>query len=132
MGAVRPAIEAATGFFTLAFGVTHATFMSQLPTTPAGAFHSTSSELSHSRYRECARAPLSRNDFCFVERYRNTGRGSWPTWKQGGGELPAFVLDEFEAYFRCGIPVHSFLRVRCKDCGHSVVVAFACKRRGFW
>ena len=49
----------------------------------------------------------------------------------GGGELPAFVLDEFEAYLRRGIPVHGFLRVRCKDCGHSRVVAFACKRRGF-
>ena len=48
-----------------------------------------------------------------------------------GGELPAFVLDEFEAYLRCGIPVHGFLRVRCKDCGHCRVVAFACKRRGF-
>ena len=49
----------------------------------------------------------------------------------GGGQLPAFVLDEFDAYLRCGIPAHGFLRVRCKDCGHSGVVAFACKRRGF-
>ena len=47
MGAVRPAIKAATGFFTLAFGVTHARFMSQLPTTPAGAFHATSSDERH-------------------------------------------------------------------------------------
>jgi len=51
--------------------------------------------------------------------------------EMGGGELPAFVLDEFEAYLRCGIPVYGFLRVRCKDCGHSRVVAFSCKRRGF-
>jgi ribosomal protein S27E len=49
----------------------------------------------------------------------------------GDGELPAFVLDEFESYLRCGIPVHGFLRVRCRDCGHSGVVAFACKRRVF-
>ena len=48
-----------------------------------------------------------------------------------GGELPAFVRDEFEAYFRCGILAHGFLRVRCKDCGHSRVVGFSCKRRGF-
>jgi ribosomal protein S27E len=41
------------------------------------------------------------------------------------------VLDEFEAYLRCGILAHGLLRVRCKDCGHSRVVAFACKRRGF-
>ena len=49
----------------------------------------------------------------------------------GGGELPAFVLDEVDAYLRCGIPAHGFLRVRCNDCGHSRVVAFSCKRRGF-
>jgi hypothetical protein len=49
----------------------------------------------------------------------------------GDGELPAFVRDEFEAYFRCGILAHGFVRVRCKDCGHNRVVAFACKRRGF-
>ena len=59
----------------------------------------------------------------------------WSTFlanlEAGGGELPAFVLDEVEAYLRCGIPVHGFLRVRCKDCGHSRVVAFSCKRRGF-
>ncbi len=48
-----------------------------------------------------------------------------------GGELPAFVRDEFEAYLRCGIPANGFLRVRCKDCGNSRVVSFACKRRGF-
>jgi hypothetical protein len=49
----------------------------------------------------------------------------------GGGELPAFVKDELDAYFRCGILAHGFLRVRCKDCGHSRVVAWSCKRRGF-
>jgi hypothetical protein len=48
-----------------------------------------------------------------------------------GGELPAFVRDEFEAYFRCGILAHGFSRVQCKDCGHSRVVSFSCKRRGF-
>jgi hypothetical protein len=57
----------------------------------------------------------------------------WSTFlddlEAGGGELPSFVLDEFEAYLRCGIPVYGFLRVRCKDCGHSRVVAFACKAR---
>ena len=59
----------------------------------------------------------------------------WATFvadlEAGGGELPAFVLDELEAYLRCGILVHGLLRVRCKDCGHSRVVVFACKRRGF-
>ena len=59
----------------------------------------------------------------------------WSTFlahmEAGSGELPAFVLDEFEAYLRCGILAHGLLRVRCRDCGHSRVVAFACKRRGF-
>jgi hypothetical protein len=54
----------------------------------------------------------------------------WSTFladlEAGGGELPPFVLDEFEAYLRCGILTHGLLRVRCKDCGHSRVVAFAC------
>jgi hypothetical protein len=49
-----------------------------------------------------------------------------------GRELPSFVRDEFEAYFRCGILAHGFVRVRCKDCGASRVVGFSCKRRGFW
>jgi hypothetical protein len=48
-----------------------------------------------------------------------------------GGELPAFVKDEFEAYFRCGILAHGFLRVRCKECGFPRAVGFSCKRRGF-
>jgi hypothetical protein len=41
------------------------------------------------------------------------------------GELPAFVRDEFEAYFHCGVLTHGFLRVRFKDCGHSRVVSFS-------
>jgi hypothetical protein len=48
-----------------------------------------------------------------------------------GGELPAFVKDEFEAYFRCGVLAHGFLRVRCKECGFTRAVGFSCKRRGF-
>jgi hypothetical protein len=27
---------------------------------------------------------------------------------RAGGEPPAFVPDEFEAYLRCGIPIHGF------------------------
>lgn len=48
-----------------------------------------------------------------------------------GGELPAFVKDEIDAYLRCGILAQGFLRVRCKDCGFDRVVGFSCKRRGF-
>jgi hypothetical protein len=36
------------------------------------------------------------------------------TVETDGGGLPAFVRDEFEAYFRCGILTHGFLRVRFK------------------
>ena len=50
----------------------------------------------------------------------------WATFladlEAGGGELPTFILDEFEAYLRRGILVHGFLRVRCKDCGHCRVL----------
>ena len=49
-----------------------------------------------------------------------------------GGELPAFVKDELDAYLRCGVLAHGFLRVRCKECGFSRAVGFSCKRRGFW
>ncbi len=40
-------------------------------------------------------------------------------------------MAEFEAYLRCGILAHGFLRARCQDCGDSRLVAFSCKRRGF-
>jgi hypothetical protein len=32
-----------------------------------------------------------------------------------GGELPAFVREEFEAYLRCGILAHGLLRVRWRS-----------------
>jgi hypothetical protein len=48
-----------------------------------------------------------------------TVQDHWSTFladlEAGGGQLPAFVLDEVEAFLRCGIPFHGFLRVRCKD-----------------
>jgi hypothetical protein len=104
-----------------------------LPRTPGGAFHATSGELSYPRAQSSASA-YARHCPETTLLYR-TIQEHWATFladlELGGGELPAFVLDEFEAYLRCGIPVHGFLRVRCKDCGHSRVVAFACKRRGF-
>ena len=45
--------------------------------------------------------------------------------------LPQFVKDEFDAFLKCGILAHGFLRLRCGDCGHDKLVAFSCKRRGF-
>jgi putative transposase/transposase-like zinc-binding protein len=48
-----------------------------------------------------------------------------------GCGLPRFVVDEVEAFLRCGILAHGFIRVVCDDCRQSRVVPFACKRRGF-
>ncbi len=48
-----------------------------------------------------------------------------------GRELPPFVVDELHSFLICGIPQHGCCRVRCQDCGHSKVVAFSCKGRGF-
>jgi len=43
--------------------------------------------------------------------------------------LPQFVKDEFDAFLKCGILAHGFLRLRCADCGHDKLVAFSCKPR---
>ena len=48
-----------------------------------------------------------------------------------GAPLPRFIVEEIEAYLRCGILAHGFLRVRCEECGESRVVGLSCKRRGF-
>ena len=47
-----------------------------------------------------------------------------------GRPLPKFVVDEFEAYLRCGIHAYGFLRVQCDSCDERIV-AFACRKRGF-
>jgi len=45
--------------------------------------------------------------------------------------LPAFVVEEFRKYLRCGRLEHGFLRVKCDGCRHEHLVAFSCKGRGF-
>ena len=50
---------------------------------------------------------------------------------EAGQGLPRFVVEEVEAFLKCGIPAHGFIRVACDTCRKSRVVAFACKRRGF-
>ena len=52
----------------------------------------------------------------FLARTAGEDRGGWP----------AFVRREFEAYLRCGILAHGFLRVRCERCGDTTVVALIC------
>jgi ribosomal protein S27E len=48
-----------------------------------------------------------------------------------GLALPRYVEDEFEAYLKCGLLEHGFLRVKCESCRAEKLVAFSCKRRGF-
>ena len=48
-----------------------------------------------------------------------------------GGALPAFVIQEFDDYLKCGLLEHGLLRVKCNACSHEHLVAFSCKRRGF-
>jgi ribosomal protein S27E len=49
-----------------------------------------------------------------------------------GRTLPRFVRREFDDYLKCGRLEHGFLRVRCTDCHAEKVLAFSCKRRGFY
>lgn len=49
--------------------------------------------------------------------------------EQGG--LPKFVREEFDAYLGCGRLEAGCLELQCRSCGHSLLVAFSCKRRGF-
>jgi hypothetical protein len=45
--------------------------------------------------------------------------------------LPEYVIKEFEAYLKCGILAHGFIRLKCTACSEEAIVAFSCKRRGF-
>ncbi|MBC7691748.1 MAG: transposase zinc-binding domain-containing protein [Methylotenera sp.] len=49
----------------------------------------------------------------------------------GEKRIPKHVTQEFEAFLRCGILAHGFLRLKCGDCKHEKIVAFSCKKRGF-
>jgi hypothetical protein len=49
-----------------------------------------------------------------------------------GRPLPRYVEDEFEAYLKRGRLEHGFLRVKCETCQAEKLVAFSCKRRGFY
>jgi hypothetical protein len=49
------------------------------------------------------------------------------TYERG---LPRYVVGELEAYLRCGVFAHGFIRCHCDACGHDLLVAFSCKGRG--
>jgi hypothetical protein len=48
-----------------------------------------------------------------------------------GKRIPRHVSQEFQAFLKCGILAHGFLRLSCTDCKKEKVVAFSCKKRGF-
>lgn len=48
-----------------------------------------------------------------------------------GRTLPKHVIKEFDAYLKCGILAHGFLRLKCEDCKAERLVAFSCRGRGF-
>jgi hypothetical protein len=47
-----------------------------------------------------------------------------------GRPLPRYVEQEFEAYLKCGLLEHGFLRVKCDACQAEKLVAFSCPRCG--
>jgi hypothetical protein len=58
----------------------------------------------------------------------------WPAFRERmeeNGGLPKFVVSEFEDYLDCGRLEAGCLRLECRSCGHSMLVAFSCKRRNW-
>jgi hypothetical protein len=51
---------------------------------------------------------------------------------QGKALPPLHVQQEFADYLKCGRLEQGFLRVQCTHCHHEHLVAFSCKRRGFY
>ena len=45
--------------------------------------------------------------------------------------VPRFVARELQAFLRCGVLAHGFVRVHCDACGLDRAVPFSCKGRGF-
>jgi len=61
-------------------------------------------------------------------------REHWPAFlarAEEEGGLPRFVVRELDESLRCGIGEHGVAHLACEPCGHALVVAFSCKRRGF-
>ena len=44
--------------------------------------------------------------------------------------LPDYVIQEFEAFLKCGILAYGFLRLKCGTCQGEKIVAFSCKKKG--
>jgi hypothetical protein len=48
-----------------------------------------------------------------------------------GRDIPTYIIEEFEAYLRCGILAYGFGRLHCEACNTDKLVPFSCKGRGF-
>jgi hypothetical protein len=46
-------------------------------------------------------------------------------------KLPDYVTAEFDAYLKCGILEHGFVKMSCEDCSATLLVPLSCKKRGF-
>lgn len=47
-----------------------------------------------------------------------------------GKKIPAHVIEELDAFLRCGILAYGFMRLQCETCKHERIVALSCKKRG--
>jgi len=74
------------------------------------------------------RRPENTNCYQVVAQHLETFRAEQ---EQDGVGLPSYVYKEFDAYLKCGILAHGFLRLRCEACHVESVVGFSCKKRGF-
>ena len=60
----------------------------------------------------------------------------WETWHaerradESRSQLPNYIAQEIEAFFRCGILAHGFVILSCEGCSEKLPVAFSCKKRG--
>ena len=48
-----------------------------------------------------------------------------------GRPLPEYVIKEFDAFLKCGIPAYGFIRLVCDACKKEQITAFSCKKRSF-
>jgi hypothetical protein len=46
-------------------------------------------------------------------------------------KLPDHVEAEFDAYLKCGLLEHGFVKMSCEDCKATLLVPLSCKKRGF-
>ena len=58
----------------------------------------------------------------------------WQNLKQNSpliSRLPDFVKNEVDSFLKCGVFAYGFIRLYCRECHHTQLLAFSCKTRGF-